>query len=94
MKLFTKAQETKLSANAEKKDGFAYVKLFNPAGIGTWYLSELYPNGLAYGLAHIHEKEFGLVDINELKSLELPFGLSIERDKWFDPTPLEDCKNL
>ena len=90
MKFFTKTQEKKLFANAEKKDGIAYVKLFNPAGIGTWYLSELYPNGLAYGLAHIHEKEFGLVDINELKSLQLPFGLSIERDTMFDPMPLEE----
>ena len=94
MKLFTKAQEKKLSENAEKKDGIAYVKLFNPTGIGTWYISELYPDGLAFGVADIHEKEYGYVDINELKSLELPFGLSIERDKWFDPTPLEDCKKL
>lgn len=90
MKFFTKTQEKKLFANAEKKDGIAYVKLFNPAGIGTWYLSELYPNGLAYGLAHIHEKEFGLVDIDELRNLRLPFGLSIERDTMFDPMPLEE----
>ena len=94
MKILTKSIKDKLIDNHKNQDGSksfkAVLKLFNPTGIGTWYLSELNPdNNVAFGLCCLHEKEYGYVDINELKSLELPFGLSIERDKWFDPTPLE-----
>ena len=47
MNLFTKAIKNKLIANHNNQDGTktfkAVVKLFNPTGIGTWYLSELDP---------------------------------------------------
>tara|TARA_Y100000996_G_C22519883_1_gene642009 strand:- start:951 stop:1238 length:288 start_codon:yes stop_codon:yes gene_type:complete len=94
MKLLTKSLENKLLKNATKKDGKAYVKWFNPTGVGTWYVSEMDENGICYGLSCVHEKEFGYFDKKELEELKLPFGLGIERDLWFDPTPLEDCKNL
>mgnify|MGYP001981523446 CR=1 FL=1 len=94
MKLLTKALEKKLLDNATKKDGVAYVKWFNPTGIGTWYVSEMDKNGVCYGLACMHEKEFGYFAKGELEALKLPFGLGIERDTWFDPTPLEKCKEL
>jgi hypothetical protein len=29
--------------------------------------------------------ELGYVSLQELKSLDLPFGLTIERDKYFEP---------
>ena len=70
------------------------VKLFNPAGIGTWYLSELYPDkNIAYGLCCLTEAEFGNVSVEELKSLKLPMGLTIEKDKWFPANKhsLEEC---
>ena len=50
MKLFTKEIEQRLIKNfkANEKDGeldFKVVcKLFNPTGIGTWYLTELDPD--------------------------------------------------
>ena len=94
MKLLTKQQELQLKLNSKKRKPIAYVKLFNPSGIGTWYLSELDENNIAYGLACVHEKELGYVDLNELKEIKTPpFGLGIERDKWFKPTPLKDCRN-
>ena len=90
MKLFTKAQRDKLiknhgeNENAEKTtEHKVVVKLFNPVGIGTWYLTELNPyTNVAFGLADIHEKEIGYVDIAELESLKLPMGLKIERDRY------------
>ena len=56
------------------------VKLFNPVGTGTWYLSELDDQDIAFGLCDLGHPEWGYVDLNELKSLKLPFGLGIERD--------------
>tara|TARA_A200000159_G_scaffold109295_1_gene102128 strand:+ start:284 stop:589 length:306 start_codon:yes stop_codon:yes gene_type:complete len=90
MKLFTKAQRDKLiknhgeNENAEKTtEHKVVVKLFNPVGIGTWYLTELNPyTNVAFGLADLHEKEIGYVDIDELENLKLPMGLKIERDRY------------
>ena len=73
-----------------KKKGIAYVKLFNPTGVGTWYLTELdEKNNVAFGLAGVHEWELGYIDLNELAAYKGQFGLGIERDKWFQPKALE-----
>lgn len=95
MKLFTKAIRDKLVSNHRQQDGTksfrAVVKLFNPTGAGTWYLSELDPEtNVAFGVCQIHEKEFGYVSIDELSEYKGAFGLGIERDKYFKPTKLED----
>lgn len=95
MKLFTKAIRDKLVSNHQQQDGTksfrAVVKLFNPTGAGTWYLSELDPEtNVAFGVCQIHEKEFGYVSIDELSEYKGAFGLGIERDKYFKPTKLED----
>ena len=88
-KMFTAAQYKKLVDNFNKQEGGTkdfkvVVKLFNPAGLGTWYLSELNPEtNEAFGLADLHEKELGYVSIDELKNLKLPMGLKIERDFSF-----------
>ena len=93
MKLLTQQQELQLRLNYKKRKPIAYVKLFNPSGIGTWYLSELDENNIAYGLCILHEKELGYTSLDELKEIKTPpFGLGIERDKWFKPTPLEEIK--
>tara|TARA_B100000085_G_C18162183_1_gene357911 strand:- start:158 stop:475 length:318 start_codon:yes stop_codon:yes gene_type:complete len=93
-KLLLDSQYKKLVANHKAQDGTktfkAVVKLFNPTGIGTWYLSELNPEtNVAFGLADVHEKELGYVDLNELQQFKGQFGLGIERDKWFKEQSLE-----
>jgi hypothetical protein len=99
-KMFTKEQYEQLIKNHKEQDGSkdfkAVVKLFNPSGIGTWYLSELDPErNVAFGLCCLHEKELGYVSIDELKALKCPpFGLGIERDKFFKPKTLEECEVL
>ena len=98
MKLLTKAIKEKLIENHKAQDGSktvkAELKLFNPTGIGTWYLSELNPDtNVAYGLCCIHEKEYGYVSLDELSEFKGQFGLGIERDKYFAPKTLEECKN-
>ena len=88
-KMFLDAQYKQLVKNFKEQDGTkefkAVVKLFNPAGVGTWYLSELNPDtNEAFGLTDLHEKELGYVSINELKAFKAPFGLGIERDTSFE----------
>lgn len=93
MKLITKAVE-----NAFKKQGYCgdksmndikiVCKLFNPAGAGTWYLYEHIEDDIYMAFVTLGDPmdaEIGTVSLDELKSLRLPFGLSIERDMSFDP---------
>lgn len=88
MKLLTKEIEDKLRANHKTQDSKTkptyVVKLFNPTGRGTWYLSELDDDDIAFGLCDLGYPELGYVSLDELKSLKLPFGLKIERDLHWD----------
>jgi hypothetical protein len=95
MKLLTKELETKLPALYENEeiglDALAVVKFFNPVGAWTWYASEYDPKEkIFFGLVDGFEKELGYFSLEELESLELPMGLKIERDLYFNPTPLKD----
>lgn len=70
-------------------DPIAKVKLFNPTGIGTWYIAGFDPEtGIAYGVATLQETEAGDFDINEIAAFRGRFRLPIERDLYFDPAPL------
>ena len=59
------------------------VKVFNPTGRGTWYLSELSPANMGFGIYHLDEIELGYVSLDALNELRLPLGLSIEKDISF-----------
>ena len=92
MKLITKAIEKKLLKNPlYSTDGQTekniLVKFFNPCGIGTWYVFEAQKNGddwEFFGLVDLYEKELGYFTLSELQSVKIPFGMSIERDLYFD----------
>ena len=89
MKLITKEIENKLSKNKGDGKDKPYLKLFNPAGSGTWLISKIegVEKDLLFGLCDLGQgsPEIGYVSLNELKSLKLPFGLKIERDSSFEP---------
>jgi hypothetical protein len=64
------------------------LKLFNPAGAGTWYLYEKEDDDIYWGFVNLGDYEMsecGTVSMSELMSLRLPFGLHIERDMHFKP---------
>ena len=99
MMLITKAINAKLVANytahceAEAKGHSAEVspplKLFNPSGAATWLISERdtsEPDQL-FGLCDLGfgSPELGWVSLSELEAVKGPFGLGIERDRWFEP---------
>ena len=77
-----------LYANEHKKpeDVPVCVKIFNPYGSGTWYLTEFDGEDIFFGLCCIHEAELGYVSLSELESLKIKvggYGLPLERDKYW-----------
>ena len=104
MKLFTKEIEKRLIKNYQVNKGKektidhkVVVKLFNPTGIGTWYLTEYDPvSDMAFGLCNVGVKEIGYAHMKELREFKGRFGLGIERDKYFDSNKktIEECKAL
>ena len=82
-----------LYANESKKpeDVPVVLKLFNPYGSGTWYITEAnLEDGICFGYCVLHEGELGYVSLAELREYRGPFGLGIERDEWFDGYTLAD----
>ena len=68
----------------------AYVKFFTPDSSWTWYATEFDGTDVFFGLVNGHEKELGYFSLSELESVRGPYGLKIERDKYFDAKPLQD----
>ena len=86
--LLTPDLREKLRANAEapETDHVPVVKFFNPAGSGTWLATELAADeDTLFGLADLGFgcPEMGSFSLAELQSIQLPFGLTIERDIAF-----------
>jgi hypothetical protein len=92
MYLLTKAIRQRLPplyANEEKGlDALAIVKFFTPDAHWTWYASEFDGEDLFFGLAVGFEPELGYFRLLELQSVRGQLGLPVERDKFFEPTPL------
>lgn len=94
MKLLTEQIKEKfrktypLYSQESTEDPQVVVKYFNPIGLGTWYITEANEqedgDWLMFGLCCIDEAEFGYICLSQLESLQLPYGLSIERDLYFD----------
>jgi hypothetical protein len=97
MKLITKSLKKRIpplySQDGKGQDATAYVKLFTPDSCWSWYITEMDPDtGECFGLVDGHEREFGYFSLPELESVKGPLGLPIERDRFFDPTPISNCK--
>lgn len=84
----------------EGKEGSPLVcmKLFNPSGVGTWYITEfsrVAPDGcenLAFGLCDLGDPELGYVSIEELSNFKGPMGIGIEIDMHFKPITLAELR--
>lgn len=74
-----------LYSQEHEEDPLIVAKLFDPVGSATWYLLEYDPvEKIAFSyVTGLHENEFGYVSLEELESIERPFGLTIERDLYF-----------
>ena len=79
-------------ANDGVPDPLVRVKLFDPTGSWTWYLTEFDGDQEAYGLVVGHETEYGYIDLAELAAFRGRFSLPIERDIHFTPIPLSQVR--
>jgi hypothetical protein len=96
MKLITKEIEEAIkntpygsTEDVELDDKKVIARFFNPTGAGTWYVLEDddWKNGrVVFGAATLgYGLELGSISIDELESLKLPLGLTIERDISVEP---------
>ena len=100
MKLMTKEIEAKLkkypiySQDGKGQDAEVVIKYFNPCGQGTWLITEgeQRDNGdwELYGYCHLFEWEWGSIMLSELQNVNLPFGLTIERDLHCEGRKVKD----
>lgn len=82
------------SQESKGQDAIVKVKFF--LGSWRWYATEMNPEtGLCFGKVvsdMCPDGELGYFDLMELASTKVRPGIAVERDKWFKPTPLKDCK--
>ena len=93
MQLLTKEIIKKLPALRETegqgKEAVAQVKFFTPDSNWTWYGVEYdAEQRMFFGLVDGFEKDIGYFGLDELEEIKGPFGLKVERDHSFAPTPL------
>ena len=99
MQLLTKELEKrfkKVGSQQEVKDPLVIAKFFNPVGTGTWYATEYEPaEKIFFGYVSLfgdHNDEWGYFSLDELESVKLPLGLSIERDLYTGEKKLSEYK--
>lgn len=97
MKLLTKtiAKQIPPLYSQEKlgEEAMAYLKLFTPDSNWTWYVTEMdQETGECFGLVYGMERELGYFSLPEIERIRGPLGLPVERDRFFEPTPVKDCK--
>lgn len=74
------------------RDLVAQVKFFAPWSNWTWYGIEFDGEDIFFGYVEGFEKEFGYFSLKELEQSRGPFGLKIERDLHFRPTPIREIR--
>ena len=81
------------SQEEQGENAIAAVKFFTPWTSWTWYASEYDPEKrLCFGVVVGHEREFGYFCLDELEEIRGPGGLTIERDLYWKPRPLKECR--
>ena len=82
-----------LYATERNDDPVAQLKFFTPDSSWSWFVLEYDPEQrLCFGLVIGHERELGYFSLEELEEVRGPMGLPIERDLYFKPCPVSQCK--
>lgn len=76
-------EQMPLKGTSGERDYTPVIKLFNPMGAGTWLITECDNDGLAFGLSDLGYPELGYISLEEVFSVRLPGGLTIEQDIHF-----------
>ena len=89
MLLFTANQLKRLLKNGEPqnrgKDYMPVVKWFTPDANATWLITEIDPDGYAFGLCDLGTgtPELGYIRLQDLRTIRGSLGLPVERDMSF-----------
>lgn len=77
-----------LKGTREEIDFRPVCKLFLPWTSGTWLLTEMDSDGLAFGLADLGfgTPELGYISLDEIMEVQGPGGLRVERDIHWEAT--------
>jgi len=75
-------------------DAMAYVKIFDPCGSMTWYITEWDGTDQAFGLMCGHDNELGYSSIDDMANVAGRMGISLEIDTHFKPTTLREIRKL
>ena len=82
-----------LYSQEDKGDNaIAYVKLFDPSGSWTWFISEWDGGEEAFGLVFGDCCELGYIPLSELAFVPGALGIGMEIDVWFRPTTLREIR--
>jgi hypothetical protein len=83
-----------LYSQEHESDPLVVAKFFDPCGSATWYILEYDPEqALAFSyVTGLQVDELGYTSLTELESIERPWGLTIERDSYFQPARLSKFK--
>ena len=87
-----KSQLPPLYSQQDVKDPIAQVKFFCPWSNWTWYPIEYDQDDIFFGKVIGFETELGYFSLCELQAIQGPGGLQIERDLYWKPKPLSECK--
>lgn len=83
-----------LYANEHEPDPLVQVKFFTPWTGWTWYAIEFDGDDTLFGLVEGLDAELGYFSLSELESVRGPGGLRIQRDMYFQPTPLSNLTSV
>jgi len=83
----------RLYSTQNQEDPIAICKFFHPMSNWTFWATEFDGEDLFFGLVIGFERELGYFSLSELASIGKDGKiLPIERDLYFKPTPLSQCK--
>ena len=81
------------SQEEQGENAIAIVKFFTPWTGWTWYASEYDPaERRCFGVIVGQEREYGYFCLDEIEAIRGPGGLTIERDLYWQPKPLKECR--
>jgi len=82
------------SQDGKGEAALCQVKFFTPDSSWTWYASEFDGEDTFFGLCDDGRggAELGYFSLRELQSVRGPMGLKVERDNYWTPKPLSECR--
>ena len=94
MELLTKEikeQATKQYDKGSDMEQMVVAKYFDPMGSWKWFLMNMHKDDdYCWGIVKGNEVEMGSFSMKELESIQLPLGMKIERDRYFEPMEAKD----